>query len=103
MKLKDYNTDLKQRLLDLEEAGAYLTACYEDSHEVFLLGLRQVVDAHGGISALADTTNLNRENLYRILSENGNPQISSLGLILEGLGIGLEFKVIGSKAGKGRA
>ena len=91
MPLRSYNDDLHARLLDLEEAAAYLTACFEDSEEVFLLGLRQVVEAHGGIGTLAEETKLNRESLYRTLSKEGNPRLSSPVQILENLGLRLQF------------
>jgi DNA-binding phage protein len=35
---------------------------------------------------------LNRETLYRTLSENGNPRLSSLGLIIEALGLRLSIE-----------
>ena len=63
----------------------------EDSATVFLQGLRMVVEAHGGIAELAKKTNLNRESLYRMLSEQGNPQLSSLSVILEQIGLSLSF------------
>ena len=50
-----------------------------------------VVEAHGGVAELAKKTNLNRESLYRMLSNQGNPQLSSLSAILEQLGLSLSF------------
>ena len=91
MPVRDYDESLLEELKDIEEAAEYLTACYEDCEEVFLQGLRKVVEAHGGIGALAEGTDLNRESLYRMLSENGNPQLSSLSLILQKLGLQLQF------------
>jgi probable addiction module antidote protein len=41
---------------------------------------------------------LNRENLYRILSEKGNPQLGSLSVILESMGLKLAVEVKNSKA-----
>jgi probable addiction module antidote protein len=49
----------------------------DGSHEVFMLALRDLADAKG-ISDLAIKSGLNRENMYRILSEKGNPQLGSL-------------------------
>ena len=91
MGTKNYREELLEQLQDIGEATAYLTECFHDSEEVFLLGLRNVVDAHGGIGELSKNTELNRENLYRVLSEGGNPKLSSLALILEILGIQVEF------------
>ena len=87
-----YRDQLLDRLQDPTEAAHYLTACLEESDEVFLIGLRDVVDAHGGVAQLAEATGLNRETLYRTLSENGNPRLSSLGLIVEALGLRLSIE-----------
>jgi probable addiction module antidote protein len=89
-------TDYKERLLedlkDLEYATGYLTACYEEGPDVFLLGVRDVAEAHGGLRALAEETSLNRENLYDMLSKDGNPRLSSLSAVLDKLGIEVAFK-----------
>lgn len=91
MPTKSYHAELMKQLKDPREAAEYLNACLEDSEEVFLLGLRNVVEARGGMTALAKSTKLNRENLYRSLSKKGNPKLSSLSTILEALGIELQF------------
>jgi probable addiction module antidote protein len=91
MPTKSYHAELMKQLKHPREAAEYLNACLEDSEEVFLLGLRNVVEARGGMSALAKNTKLNRENLYRSLSKRGNPKLSSLSTILEALGIELQF------------
>ncbi|MCK4516164.1 MAG: putative addiction module antidote protein [Spirochaetaceae bacterium] len=85
----DYESGLKEALADPEEAAAYLNAALEDnSQDVFLMALRDVANAHG-LTRLARETLLNRENMYRILSENGNPQLSSLRTLLDSLGLKL--------------
>ncbi|MEM8605889.1 MAG: addiction module antidote protein [Myxococcota bacterium] len=86
-----YRDRLLERLADPTFAAGYLTACLEEGDEVFLLGLRDVVDAQGGMAHLAKATGLNRETLYRTLSEAGNPRLSSLGLIIEALGLRLSI------------
>ena len=87
----DYRDELDEVLQDPEEAAAYLDASLEDGDpEVFLIAVRDVVRARGGgIAALAERTELNREHLYRMLSENGNPELHSLGVILDALGFRL--------------
>jgi probable addiction module antidote protein len=87
-----YRDQLLKRLKDPARAAGYLTACLEESDEVFLIGLRDVVEAQGGMAELANATGLNRETLYRTLSENGNPRLSSLGLIVEALGLRLSIE-----------
>ena len=87
----DYRQRLLEDLKDIDEAAAYLTECFNDSEEVFLLGLRDVVEARGGVGKLAKLTGLNREGLYKILSENGNPRLSSIAQIFRCLGINIHF------------
>ncbi len=89
MATKNYHAELIKELADPKEAAAYLSECLKDSEEVFLLGLRNVVEARGGVAALAKKTDLNRVTLYRSLSKRGNPTLASLSAILSVLGIEL--------------
>ena len=91
MATKDYDELLFEDLQDVDEAAAYLTACFEDSEAVFLQALRNVAEAHGGVAALASKANLNRESLYRMLSEKGNPRLSSLSAVLGSIGLRLQI------------
>jgi probable addiction module antidote protein len=60
-----------------------LTAVLEEGDSApFLLALRDVADARG-MSTLAAKAQLNRENLYRMLSEHRNPQLDSLTALLD--------------------
>ncbi len=87
-----YEEGLLEALKDPEEAAAYLNAALEEgSQEVFLLALRDVANARG-ITLLARETSLNRENLYRMLSAKGNPQLFSLTLLLDALGLQLAVR-----------
>ncbi|MBN2804942.1 MAG: putative addiction module antidote protein [Deltaproteobacteria bacterium] len=88
-----YEANLKDDLLDPIEAAEYLNAALEDgSHEVFLMALKDVANAKG-ISEIARETNLNRENLYRILSIQGNPKLKSLSSVLHSVGLRLSVEV----------
>jgi probable addiction module antidote protein len=85
-----YEDALDEDLKDPAEAAGYLNACLEDGDpEVFLLALRDVARARGGVAKLAEVTELNREHLYRMLSENGNPEFRSLDALLDALGFRL--------------
>lgn len=90
---KDYKEDLLERLQDQEYAAAYLNAALLDADpKVFLIALKDVTDARGeGVAELAKKTHLNRESLYRTLSERGNPRLNNLCLILEALGLHLSI------------
>jgi probable addiction module antidote protein len=90
---KDYRESLLEDLQDPHEAAAYLTAALEEGDSaVFLLALRNVADAKG-MSAVAAKADLNRESLYRMLSERGNPQLDSLSALLDALELRLAVTV----------
>ena len=94
-KRKSYQEELIESLKDPIEAAEYLNAALEDGDpEVFLLALRDVVGARGGgMTSLAEKTKLNRESLYRMLSKKGNPELRSLGALLDALGLRLAVEV----------
>ena len=93
-KTESYKEQLLESLKDSESAARYLTACLEDGDpEVFLLALRDVAEARGGIRNLSRHSHLNRENLYRMLSKSGNPSLSSLDSVLHSLGLRLAVAV----------
>ena len=91
-----YEEILYQDLQDPAEAAAYLNAAledeFEDGPEVFLLALRDVAKARG-IRQIAHHTQLSRESLYRTLSRKGNPRLSTLGAVLESVGLKLTVEV----------
>jgi probable addiction module antidote protein len=60
--------------------------------------LRQMAKAHGGVQALASKVNLNPTQLYRTLSPQGNPGLSSLMAILRALGLHLAVRPLGEQA-----
>lgn len=77
---------------DPEEASAYLQESFRDGNiQVFLMALRNVTKAYGGVGKLANKTGLNREALYRALSEHGNPSLSTLTTVLGALGLRMEI------------
>ena len=94
-KSKSYREELIQSLKNPMEAAEYLNAALEEgSPEAFLLALKDVTEAlGGGMSKLARKARLNRENLYRMLSEKGNPELRSMGTLLNALGFKLAIEV----------
>ena len=93
-KSRNYRDDLLESLIDPEEAREYLNAALEDENpEVFLLALKDIVDANSSMTELAQATNRNRESLYKTLSAKGNPHLSSVRSILNNLGFKLAVEV----------
>lgn len=90
---KRHKDSLSERLKNPDYAALYLNEIMEDEDPVLLLSaLKDVAEAMGGLSQLSDKTNLNRANLYKILSNEGNPEFHTFLTILNGLGIKFYFK-----------
>jgi len=88
-----YQEGLVKDLANPAEAAAYLNAALEDgSQEIFLMALRDIAEAKG-MTRLSKKVHLNRENMYRMLSGKGNPELYSLASILEGVGLRLSVQV----------
>ncbi|NJD55702.1 MAG: putative addiction module antidote protein [Nitrospirae bacterium] len=98
-----YQEDLIHALKDAREAAAYLSAAIEDGdREVFLLALRNVAEAQGGMTALARRTHMNRESLYRMLSSRGNPEIRSVLALLSSMKLKVTIEPQKKRAKSGR-
>ena len=87
-KFKDYHIE---KLRDPEDAKIYLTVALEDYEknediDTFLLAVRDVAEAQGGITKLAERLSLTDDGLNKVLSENGNPQLNTIRIILHELG-----------------
>jgi DNA-binding phage protein len=68
VKTEPYRESLVESLSNPDEAAQYLNACLEDEDtQVFLLALRDIAEAHGGIRALSRTTHLKGEPLSHAL------------------------------------
>ncbi len=92
-KLRNYKDHLHKRLQNPKAAAAYLNAALEDEDpQVFLIALKDIADANGGISKLANETDLNRESLYRTLSTKGNPRFNSLVAILHACNLNIAIR-----------
>lgn len=98
VRYKDYQEELIEDLKDHDEAVAYLNAAWEESlqgdkesQQLFLLALRNVAEAQGGLGKLARRVRIRREQLYRILSKSGNPGLSIVRALLIALGVNLRF------------
>ena len=89
MKLKSIEESLLfEDLRDPEFAAEYLEDMLtEGDLRSFLIALRNVAVANGGMSTLSEVSDLGRESLYKTLSENGNPHFTTLQAILKGLGL----------------
>lgn len=100
-KVKNYKEHLLEQLQNPEEAAAYLNAALHDEDPyTFLLALRDITEAQGGMSWLAKHSELNRENLYRTLSARGNPRFFNLVAVLDAVGLELSINPRSKKKGR---
>lgn len=84
-----YQGYLLESLKDPEEAAAYIEAVLElDDSAALLLALRQVAKAHG-MAEVARRADVGEKSLFRALSENGNPTITTLHKVLHAVGLRL--------------
>jgi probable addiction module antidote protein len=82
---------------DRELAVAYMKAAMEsledpEDRAAGLLALRTVVEAYGGLGAVAAEAGISRETLYRTLSAKGNPTLKTLLAVLKTVGMRLSVE-----------
>jgi probable addiction module antidote protein len=76
----------------------YIKANFEENGDIpsaILSAIRTVAEARG-FKNFAEEVHLNRENLYRVLSEDGNPRLDTFFKILDGLGLRLSVELKGA-------
>jgi probable addiction module antidote protein len=90
-----YHDDLVESLRGDEEAQVeYIKANFEENGDLpsaILAAIRTVAEARG-FKNFAESADLNRENLYRVLSEGGNPRLDTFFKILDALGLRLSVE-----------
>ena len=76
---------------DPEFAAEYRKAALEDADDprVLLIALRHVAEAKGGVARVAKAAGIERESLYRALSQRGNPRLSTLVAVTKAMGLKL--------------
>ncbi|GGY10264.1 DNA-binding prophage protein [Litchfieldella qijiaojingensis] len=77
---------------DPSMATDYLRTAFDELDEeggeaAFLMALRHVVEAQGGMAAVAERAKLSRESLYRALSPKGNPTLKTMTAVIKATGI----------------
>jgi len=82
---------------DRELAVEYLKAAMSslddpEDRAAGLLALRTVVEAYGGLGAVAAEAGLSRESLYRALSPKGNPTLKTILAVLKAVGMKLSVE-----------
>lgn len=71
---------LSVALEEIDEAGG---------EDAFLIAVRRLVEARGGMSSVSQSTGLARANLYRSFAAGGDPKLSTILKVLQALGVGM--------------
>jgi probable addiction module antidote protein len=93
MKLKLRKFEASEYLDNEELVAEYLTAALEDANpEVFLSAIGDVAKARG-MTAVAGSTGLGRESLYKAFAPGAKPRYETVIKVLQGLGVRLQVVV----------
>ena len=86
--LRNFDEFIIEELNNPEFASDYLQDALEEGGiPLFLIALRQIVQQQKGLTKVAEETGLGRESLYKTLSEQGNPHLSTIEKILKTVGM----------------
>lgn len=77
-----------------EGARAFLEDAMETNDAAFIAAAIGEVARAKGMSAIAKETGMSRESLYRALSGDGNPQLSTVLKVLEAMGLKLTVEPV---------
>jgi len=97
-----YDKYLMAQLKNPIHAAGYLNASIEsgiadnlsdqDMKNVILESLKNVVEARGGTEFLSNESGINAKTLYQILSGRGNPSLTNLIKMSQGLGMKMNWQ-----------
>lgn len=84
-----YDNYMGKALKDPVEAAAYIEAVMElDDPAALLVALRHVAQAHG-MAEVARRADVGDKTLFKALSENGNPTLTTVHKVLHAVGLRL--------------
>ena len=95
--MQNLDNYLKDQFQDEENVKEYINAALEQyfedhNKELFLASLKEVIQAKGGIAVFSKHAHINRQHIYRMLSDKGNPSFDNIGSLLIALGLKLQVE-----------
>ncbi|MCJ2068699.1 putative addiction module antidote protein [Methylobacterium sp. J-030] len=90
--------DTAEHLRTPEDIALYIEAVLEDGDPALVADAIGVVARARGMAQIAQEIGRSREQLYRTLSEKGNPQLDTLMGVLKAIGLRLSVKPIETEA-----
>ncbi len=79
--------DSADHLKTKEDVAAYLEAVFEDGDSTLITHALGIVARAEGMTEVARQTGLTRASLYKALSDNGNPEFSTVLKVVHALGL----------------
>jgi probable addiction module antidote protein len=95
--LKTTRFDATNFLNTEKKQAAYITAALESGDADFVRDALGIVAKARGMGEIAKIADLNRESLYKALSETGNPEFSTVMRVMRALGLTLAARPAGTK------
>lgn len=83
--------DSSEYLKTEDDMAAYLEACFEENDPALIAHALGVIARAKGMTHVARDADLNRESLYKALSDEGNPSFATVLKVTKALG--LQFHV----------
>ncbi len=94
MTMKLYDYDPADALKSDEAIEVFLTDAFETGDAAYIARALGVVARSKGMTHIARQTGLSREQLYRSLSEHGNPTLATTMAVMKAIG----FQITGRRA-----
>lgn len=85
-------------LVDDEEIAVFMADAFETGDAGYIAHALGIVARAKGMTQIARSTGLSREQLYRSFSEAGNPTLKTTLAVMKALGIDLTAKAHGERA-----
>lgn len=95
--MQNLDNYLRDQFQDDKNVKEYINAAleqyFEDQNkELFLASLKEVIRAKGGVTEFSKNAHINRQHIYRMLSDKGNPSFENIGSLLIALGLKLQVE-----------
>jgi probable addiction module antidote protein len=94
MALKTTTWDSAELLDNPEAIAAYIEAAFEDGDPALIAHALGVVARARGMTQIARDAGMTRDAVYKALSRDGNPTLSTLSKVMNAMGLQLSAKAM---------
>jgi probable addiction module antidote protein len=94
MAIKTKRFDASEHLDDAESQAEFLSDAFESGNAAYITHALGIVARARGMSQIAREAGVTREALYKALSEDGDPRLSTLLGVTKALGVKLKADLV---------